>query len=168
VRILDRLPFDEQQSLIAREGAVAVNPFQFVAWASLSPKGIRELGPRTPRFPVFIDTGHNHTFTIREEHLRFTGLTAIPRRSQSRITGQPLPTLAANVWLYHNLRRRREPSDRPPVVLVLEEGIAVYPAGVPNPARMPILGLRALARNNLTLVADGRRGLVTLETSRWW
>jgi len=38
----------------------------------------------------------------------------------------------------------------------------------PNPARLPILGLRALVRSNLKLIIDGKRREVTLKTSGWF
>jgi hypothetical protein len=47
----------------------------------------------------------------------------------------------------------------------MEEGIAVYPPDVANPARLPILGLRDLVRNGLTLLIDGKTREVTIATS---
>ena len=47
----------------------------------------------------------------------------------------------------------------------MEEGIAVYPADVANPARFPILGLRGLLRNGLVIVIDGKKSEVTISTS---
>jgi hypothetical protein len=52
--------------------------------------------------------------------------------------------------------------------LEMHEGLIVYPEDAPNPARLPILGLRALVRNRLTLVIDGKRREVTLKTSGWF
>jgi hypothetical protein len=46
----------------------------------------------------------------------------------------------------------------------MEEGIAVDPPEVANPARLPILGLRGLVRTGLTLLIDGQTD-VTVATS---
>jgi hypothetical protein len=48
------------------------------------------------------------------------------------------------------------------------EGIVVYPDDVSNPARLPILGLRALVRSELTLIIDGKRRAATLKTAGWF
>ena len=50
----------------------------------------------------------------------------------------------------HRAERRNTPSRSR-----LDQGIAIYPPNVPNPARLPILGLRALIRNGLKLTIDG-------------
>jgi hypothetical protein len=44
---------------------------------------------------------------------------------------------------------------------------AVFPEDLPNPARLPILGLRALVNSELRLIIDGKRREVTLKTSGW-
>src|SRR4051794_4671513 len=61
-----------------------------------------------------------------------------------------------------------EPSEREPFRLGLEEGIAVYPFNVPNPARLPILGLRAIVQNNLTLTINGQSRHVSLRSASWF
>jgi len=50
------------------------------------------------------------------------------------------------------------------IVFEMREGLIVYPDNAPNPARLPILGLRALVRNHLKLIIDGKRREVTLKT----
>jgi hypothetical protein len=50
----------------------------------------------------------------------------------------------------------------------MPEGIVVYPEDVPNPARLPILGLRALVRSDLKLIIDGKRRAVALKTPGWF
>ena len=40
----------------------------------------------------------------------------------------------------------------------------VYPPDVPNPARLPILGLRALIRNGLKLTMDGATQELSLDS----
>ena len=52
-------------------------------------------------------------------------------------------------------------------MLPLEEGIAVYPDDGSNYPRLPVLGLRAIIKNNLKLVIDGKRKYVSLSSSAW-
>jgi hypothetical protein len=74
----------------------------------------------------------------------------------------------ANVWLYRNEPGTNTPSDLPPIRLGTPDGIVIFPENVPNPARLPILGLRALVRSDLKLVIDGKRREVTFKTSGWF
>jgi hypothetical protein len=60
------------------------------------------------------------------------------------------------------------PSDLPLIRLRTPEGIAILPDDAPNPARLPILGLGALVRSDLTLIMDGKRRAVTLKTPGWF
>jgi hypothetical protein len=50
----------------------------------------------------------------------------------------------------------------------MHEGLILFPESAHNPARLPILGLRALVRNRLKLIIDGKRREVTLKTSGWF
>ena len=43
--------------------------------------------------------------------------------------------------------------------------MAVYPHHIPNPARLPILGLRAIIRNGLKLTIDGAPRELTIEAA---
>jgi hypothetical protein len=54
-----------------------------------------------------------------------------------------------------------------PFLLALEEGIAIYPDDGSNYPRLPLLGLRAIIKNNLKLVIDGKRKQVTLSAPVW-
>ena len=44
----------------------------------------------------------------------------------------------------------------------MNEGITIYPEGAPNTPRLPLLGLRAISRNGLRIVIDGKRREVTI------
>jgi hypothetical protein len=81
---------------------------------------------------------------------------------------QPLHEASSEVWVYHNHPRTNTPSDLPPIRLRTPEGIAIFPDETTNPARLPILGLRALVRSNLKLIIDGKRRQVTLKRPRWF
>lgn len=84
------------------------------------------------------------------------------------IRKQEVPLAAAYVWVYRNEPGTVTPSDRAPIRLWTPDGIAIFPENVPNPARLPILGLRALVRSDLTLIMDGKRREVTLKTPSWF
>ena len=104
-----------------------------------------------------LDTGNNHNFAIRQEQLvRWTGLT-LPKRGLVNVGGTTIPLHTANVWIH--------PDSGDPLRLRMEEGIAVYPPDVANPARLPILGLRGLVRNGLLIVIDGNKREVTISTT---
>ena len=163
MRILDRLPFaEEQTSVLTPDGVAVVKPFQIIVWVSLATPDDRTLPPGTPRFPAILDTGNNHNFAIRHEQLeRWSRLTLL-RRGQVSFNDQIVPLLAAHLWIHPNVRGIAELSAREPFRLQLPEGIAVYPPDVSNPARLPILGLRGLVQNNLLLTISGRSRHVSL------
>ncbi len=168
MHILRRLPFFDEETTAAVAGATAtVRAYQIVAWVSIAPWETTELPADTLRFPAVIDTANNHNFSIREEHLAWAGLTssAIRRHGQVHIGNQTVPLLAANVWLHRNKPGERDTFAKgKPISLELPEGIIVYPGGVPNVARLPTLGLRALVSNRLHLTIDGAALLVSLRT----
>jgi hypothetical protein len=75
---------------------------------------------------------------------------------------------AAYVCVHRNEPGTNSPSNFQPIRLRTPEGIAIVPENTPNPARLPILGLRALVRSNLTLIMNGKRREVTLKTPGWF
>ncbi len=79
------------------------------------------------------------------------------------VGGFSVPLLGADVWIHPNRAGAIDPSGQAPFRLELTGGIIVYPPEVPNPARLPILGLRGLIRNKLRLTIDGSSRDVTLE-----
>jgi hypothetical protein len=167
VKIIDRQPVSEGTSEVwTPDGIDVVKPFQIVVMVSLSLGDTLEPGRR--RFPAILDTGLNHNFAIRREHLdRWTALQ-LPTRKPVTVRQHAIPLAAANVWVYRNEPRTNVPSDLPPIRLRTPDGIAIFPENEPNPARLPILGLRALVRSNLKLVIDGKRREVTLSTPGWF
>jgi hypothetical protein len=80
-----------------------------------------------------------------------------PIRGLVSVGGITIPLHAANVWLH--------PDSDEPFRLRMEEGIAVYPSDAANPARLPILGLRGIVRNGLTILIDGPKRHVTINSS---
>ncbi len=165
--LLDRQPLGQESSEVwTPDGITLVKPFQIVIMVSLSIADA--LDPGGPRFPAILDTGLNHNFAIRREHLdRWTALRP-PTRKTVTLQKQEIPLATANVWLYRNERGTNTPSDLQPFRLRTPDGIVIFPENAPNPARLPILGLRALVRSDLKLIIDGKRREVTLKTSGWF
>ncbi len=167
MKVISRQPLHEKNSEVwTPDGIVLVKPFQIVVMVSLSIGDTLEPGVR--RFPAILDTGLNHNFAIRREHLdRWTGLRP-PYRKPVTIQKIEIPLAAAQVWVYRNQPGTNTTSALPPICLWTPEGIAIFPKDVPNPARLPILGLRALVRSGLKLIIDGKRREVTLKTPGWF
>jgi hypothetical protein len=147
MRILDRVPLREQPGeAVTPDGPALVLPYQVLVTVSIAPWRVRELPPDATRFPAVA--------IRREQWDRWTGLS-LPRHGQVSIGGRIVPLLAANVWIHPNTKAK-------PFKLELQEGVAVYPTDIPNPARLPIPGLRGLVRNRLRLTIDGDRKTVSL------
>jgi len=169
VKILDCLPYFPDATIVPlREENVRVKPYQITVQMSISLRTLLEWDPRTPSFPAILDTGNNHNFSIRKEHLvRWAGIQpqALQQIGAIRERGQPIPLHAAAVWLHGNVPGERVPSNREPHVLNLREGIALYPDE--SGPRLPVLGLRALTQNKLHAVIDSERLSVTLQSPGW-
>src|SRR5207244_1029320 len=121
--------------------------------------------------PATLDTGHNHNFSIHERHLldwagfRPDNLGVL---GPIRDRGQRVMLRPANIWVHANAPHHRDRlADSLPWLVAAPQGIAVYP-GSEFP-RLPILGLRAVAENELVLKVNGPRREATLRTPfRWW
>jgi hypothetical protein len=150
-------PIPETAGRVATpDGTAQVMPYQIVVMVSIAANRVMELPSDAPRFPAVVDTGNNHNFAIRQEQFaRWTGLT-LPKRGLVNVGGTTNPLHAGNVWIH--------PDSGDPFRLRMEEGIAVYPPDLTNPARLPILGLRGLVRNGLRIVIDGKDRDVTIST----
>jgi hypothetical protein len=125
---------------------------------------------RTPVIPALLDTGNNHNFSIQEHHLtRWVGVHAqsLPLLGAMR-EGIRTPSLRfANDWIHRNRPGRRDLREGEPFLLHLEEGVAIYPDDGSNYPRLPLLGLRAIIKNKLKLVIDGKRKSVSLSSPTW-
>lgn len=169
--ILRRLPFQEKEDEVTVGlERLPVLPYQIIAWASVTARGVVDLPPHAPRILVILDTGHSHHFSIQERHLADWArvpLGLLPRRGTIRVDGREFPLHAAAVWLHPNRPGLRDQfADQPAYRLELREGVAVYP-GAGDLPRLPLLGLRALVRNKLHFTMDPERCLVNLRTPDW-
>ena len=165
--LLDRLPYFQRSQVVR----VAGQPFeirrdQIYCWASLTSPFVSGWDEKADslRFPILIDTGHGHNFTLHVEHLRtWAGLVPsdlVPLGSLE-INGQRGRLLDAAVWLFPNKPGTTDiDSARPPFRIDLDEGISVVPGrGFP---RIPLLGLRSFRLNGLRLNVEGATQLVSL------
>ncbi len=171
MRLLDRTPFTEHSGEVAfRRERVRIRSNQIIAWVSMTIHRVLEPNPSAVPFPVIVDTGHTHSFSIQERHLiEWAGLRLddLFQIGTIREGTDRLPLHAVNLWVHPNVTGTREVSGRPPHLLAATTGIAVYPTG--NFPRLPLLGLRVIAENKLILKADGKKRMATLRMSRrWW
>ena len=170
--LLDRLPFlDAPTELLVRGEPVRLRANQLILWFSLTARRLDSPNPAAVPFPVILDTGHTHTLSLHERHLReWAGLRpdALAPIGAVRDRGERILLREANVWLHPNRPGVSRPDDeRTPHPIAAKAGIAVYPGD--DFPRLPILGLRAIAENDLLLTVDGRRRTATLRTARrWW
>ena len=170
--ILDRSPFAEHPSEVAfLTERVSIRADQIIIWLTLSLKRVTSPNPSVVPFPVILDTGHSHTFSLHERHLiEWAGLRpeVLTILGAVRERGQRILLREVNLWAHPTAKGSRDQlADRPAHQLAAPRGIAVYP-GAEFP-RLPILGLRVIAENELVLKVDGKRRKVTLRTPRrWW
>jgi hypothetical protein len=156
--------------LSVRGESVRIKPYQIIVWLSIGRPDECVLRPQALRFPAILDLGHSHNFSITEDHLtRWAGLGPhdLETIGAVRVAGQRLPLLDANVWLHPNRSGERDEfANRQPFCIQLDSGISIYPAGVLNAPRLPLLGLRGLRRAELQLHVDCQKCLVSLRTPR--
>lgn len=169
--LLDCSPFfDRPTELIFRGQRIPIRSDQIILWLTLTPRSVASPTATASPFPVILDTGHTHTFSIRRSHLiEWAGIRpeSLPSRRRVRDRGLTLMLHSAHIWCHPN---RRGEFDSLKVIaphhLEAPIGIAVYPDSFP---RLPILGLKAISDNKLTLRIDGRRRQATLRTTaNWW
>ncbi len=72
--------------------------------------------------------------------------------------GGRVPSLRfANLWIHRNSSGRRDLRGGEPFLLLLKEGIAIYPDDGSDYPRFPLLGLRSIINNNLKLFPKSYR-----------
>jgi hypothetical protein len=149
---------------------VWLKPFQLAIEVSITPRGLVRLPDNAIRLPALLDTGHNHNFSLREEHLAVSGLDF----SELEWLGSPLrvrdasgaehevPRLLVDVWLHSNLPRL---ANRPFPFRLGSVGASCYlRQGAVSGPFLPLLGLRALclATTSVELRCDPSGGRLNL------
>jgi len=172
VKILDQLPYSTEPPppVVVRGQSLPVKPHQIIVWVSVGVANL-EWDARTPAFPAILDTGNTFTFSIFQSQLvLWAGMQPqlLRRLGAIREGGRHYLRHEADVWLHLNAPGRQDRrTDRAPLRLTLEKGIAVYPDAGSAPSHLPLLGLQALTENDLHLTIDGQRRLVWLRTPDW-
>ena len=165
MKILDRLPISEQGWMVSTpDGEKEVKPYQVILLVSITDQDVVELPESALRIPAILDTGNNHNFVIRQKQLQRWVRLVLPPKGQVEVGGSIVSRFAARIWIHPNREGTVEPSGGPAIGLKLAEGIVVYPHDIPNPARHPLLGLRAIIRNGLRLTIDGASRELTMES----
>jgi hypothetical protein len=169
MKILDRLPIAEERRQIDVRGRhVKVRAYQIVIQVSILDS--HEWDSRAPTFPALLDSGNNLNFSIQAAHLtRWAGIHPQSLTSRGSVReGERSPSLhTASVWMHRNEPGRRDLRDARPYPLQLPEGIAIYPSDESDYPRLPLLGLRAILKNNLKLIIDGKRKHASLRSPLW-
>jgi hypothetical protein len=171
--LLHKLPISEAGETIWVRGRPLELPAdRILVWVTLCRKGSAAYDLRAPLVPAILDTGFNGNFAIREEQfVTWGGLdpTYFGILGSDETPRGPAVWCAANLWLHRNKRGSREPSRAGPLRLELDRGLMVYLAYAgPSDLRpaLPVLGLRALRRNELCVAIDSRRNVVSVSKPR--
>jgi hypothetical protein len=156
---LDNVPFADHALEVEAPWATApirLKPFQTVVTISLTHPHAEAILPGAPRLPALVDTGNNHTLTLRTEHLLASGLTApfswgsqpLKVRDASG-TEMAIQRLLVDVWLHSN---RPELANHPYRVRLGARGAACYPtAGLLLGPPIPLLGLALFCAGSIEL-----------------
>jgi hypothetical protein len=167
--ILKRLPIAREPSLVSVHGEqLKLRPYQIIIQVSVSP--FREFDARSPIIPTLIDTGLNHHFSIQERHLRrWAGIhpESLSKQGNMREGGRSADLRRAYLWIHRNEAGSHDLRDAEPFLVPLQEGMAIYAADGSNYPRLPLLGLRAILKNNLKLIIDGKRKHASLRSPLW-
>ena len=167
--ILDRLPISSEHSLTdVHAGVVKLRPYQIIVHVSVL--NDPEWHPGAAILPAILDTGNNLNFSIQAAHLtRWAGID--PRSLKSggmvREGTRSLTLHAAYIWIHRNVPRRGVLKDVRPFQPQVPDGIVIYPSDGSDYPRLPVLGLRAILKNNLKLIIDGQRKHASLRSPLW-
>ncbi len=157
MKIIDRLPFADRPHLVTVRGeAVDVYRNQIIIWVSIN-------DAQRP-LPAILDTGHGHNFSIDEGQLsRWSGVS-LKRIGELEVGHQRVVQYAAEVRVHRNVPGRAALRGES-YGLEMPQGISVFSEG--DGPRLPLIGLRTMIANRLTLVIDGDRRQATLKTKGW-
>ena len=148
---------------------VHIRQDQIVLWASLAPEELTSLPPDVPVFPILLDTGFNDWFLMHRqqawEWLTPDILSLLPETTHRfPVHDAVIFNRQAALWLHPNIpgSRDRDPGGVP-FPLVLSVGATLAPPG--RYAReKPLLGVRAVRFNGLTIRIDGVARRVWIDT----
>jgi hypothetical protein len=142
---------------------------QIVLWATFTPNSHTLPSPNAVLFPVVLDTGFNDAFLMQQRQVEtwFTPafLAGIGQIGPGLPIGRErIPGWDLALWLYPNVPGTRDPDPAgTPVWIDLPLGVPLTPPGSTSTKEKPLLGLRALRLNDLSLRIDGRLQRVWLD-----
>ena len=110
-----------------------------------------------PKFPLLIDTGHNHNVSMQVSQLRtWAGLqtSKLLRLGDVLINGRRAALYELTLWIHPNRPGKSELDfHRQPCRVDLYDGVSILPdRGYP---RIPLLGLRVISSAGLRLEVNG-------------
>jgi len=151
---------------------LTVHRNQILVWVSVHLAGVPQPEKNIAKIPALLDTGNSFDFFIQHRHLReWAGVdpAILPVLGDIEINDQVVNRHEATVWLYPNVPGKRDIAiDRPPHLLEMAKGIAVYPPeAVSLGPRLPLLGVAALLNNDLDFWLDPELRHVSLQTRTW-
>lgn len=172
-------PPDAGEDLRRPDGSPLIDPLtgrpfrvlndQLVVWVCLAPRRMPAPTGLQP-FPVVLDTGFTNTFLMQQEQAEawaspglVAGLTA--NRNGLPLIGGTIRGRDADLWLFPNVPGTRNPDPAgSPVRLELPKGAWLSPPNFPGSKEKPLLGLRAIAFNRLTVHIDGLARTLGIDT----
>lgn len=160
MKILDHYPIStvEQAISLPNGGYYTAKPGQVVLTVCL------RIGEHlTPAFPAFLDSGHNHNFSISEEQLK-AWLNVDPSTleyvGKLRVNREEASLRSADVLLYQNKKGSRELTKGVHEFRFSEDrGISVLSRPIHH---LPLLGIRGILRQKLTLSFEGKSMSISL------
>lgn len=160
--VIRRCPFYDVATQVEVAGEkVDIRPYQIILWVSL-----RTDANSSRRFPAILDTGHSLNFSIAERQLReWAGIEPgiLKEIGRTTLNNRAVLLSRADLALHRNRTGHRdELAGAAAAQLQLAEGIVVHASNDPLSPRLPLLGLRALVRNRLRVLIDGRNLAVSI------
>lgn len=142
---------------------------QIIVWGTLTYGSLTVPSASAVLFPILLDTGFNDAFLMQQRQveawfapafLTGVGLTGdVLAVGRERIPGWDLA-----LWLYPNVPGTRDPDPTaPPLWIYLPLGVPLTPPGSAYTKEKPLLGLRAIRFNRLSLRFDGQLQRVALD-----
>ena len=173
-------PPDAGEDLLRPDGTPVTDPTsqrtlrvyhdQLVVWASLAPRPLVALPAGYPIFPLLIDTGFNDAFLMQErqaEEWMTPGVVSqlAPNGKHLSVGSERIASRDAALWLYPNVPGSRAPDlSGSPIRLALPIGAVLTPPGSVATREKPLLGLRAIRFNGLSVRIDGRLTRVWIDS----
>jgi hypothetical protein len=156
----------------------AIHADQPIVWIVVAPFEATRIAPDTHRyFPAVLDTGFAGRVLLNHRHLTaWAGVGESDLRLEPKtetVYGQVLPRLQLKAWLLTTDPILNTASAyQHAFPLRIRDGITVVTKATATPwnqrPELPLLGMRLLADNFLTLTVHGLQRTIDLQTDRRW